>query len=122
MKAKRKTPPTKPQTRYEVRLKFWNDGEEEKALEGVFSTNSLRAARAEFRKKLSSLTPYDYLSQAVKDDILAAGHVVANGKFVRDTSHMAMLFIDRENANPRPPMYGFGQLPHGFSIQRFDPE
>ena len=122
MKAKRKTAYTKPKARYEVRLKFWKDGEEEKAIEGVFSTNSLRAARAEFRKKLSDLTPYDYLSQAVQDDIVATGHVVYNGKFVRDTNHMAMLFIDWENANPRPPMYGFGQLPHGFSIQRFDPE
>jgi hypothetical protein len=122
MKAKHKKAPAKPKARYEVRLKFWKDGEEKSALEGTFSTNSLRAARAEFRKKLSCLLPYDELSQAVQDDIIAAGHVVANGTFVRDTNRMAMLFIDWENANPRPPMYGFGQLPHGFSIQRFDPD
>ena len=122
MKAKHKKTPAKPKARYEVRLKFWKDGEEENMLEGKFSTNSLRMARAEFRKKLSCLLPYDELSQAVQDDIVASGHVVANGKFIRDANRMAMLFIDWENLNRRPPMYGFGQLPHGFSIQRFDPD
>ena len=35
------------QSRCTLLLKFWNDGDEEHALEGVFTTDSLRAARSE---------------------------------------------------------------------------
>ena len=109
-------------TRCEVLLKFWNEGEEESALEGRYSTDSLRAARMEFRRRLKSLLPYDKLRPAEKKGIMEAGYVVAKGWFVRDTNRFAMQLIDRDNPNPRPPMYAFTIVPNGFCIQRFDPE
>ena len=51
-------------------LKFWKEGAEKDALEGTMTTDSLRAARAEFRSKMRSLLPYDalptFLSEATR--------------------------------------------------------
>ena len=51
-------------------LKFWKEGAEKDALEGTMTTDSLRAARTEFRSKMRSLLPYDALSRELQKEIV----------------------------------------------------
>ena len=53
-----------------LKLKFWKEGAEEDALEGIMPTDSLRAARTEFRRKIRALLPYDALSRNMQRDIV----------------------------------------------------
>ena len=110
------------QSRCTLLLKFWNDGNEEHALEGVFTTDSLRAARSEFRKKLKQLLYGDKLRPEETKAIVEAGYVVAAGRFVNGTDRFAMMLRDQKNPVEHPPMYAFTIFENGFHLQRFDPE
>lgn len=110
------------QTRCAILLKFWNEGAEEQALEGVFKTDSLRAARAEFRKRLKGLLPCGKLRPEETKAIVESGYVVASGMFINGTNRFAMLLRDRKNPVENPPMYAFTIFENGFHLQRFDPK
>ena len=101
-------------------LKFWKEGAEKDALEGTMTTDSLRAARTEFRSKMRSLLPYDALSRELQKEIVECGYVVAAGHFVNDTDRFAMLLIDSERMVENPPMYAFTLGDNGFHVQRFN--
>ena len=110
------------QSRCTLLLKFWNEGAEEQALKGVFKTDSLRAARSEFRKKLKQLLYGDKLRPEETKAIVESGYVVASGMFINGTNRFAMLLRDRKNPVENPPMYAFTIFENGFHLQRFDPE
>ena len=103
-----------------LKLKFWKEGAEEDALEGIMTTDSLRAARTEFRRKMRALLPYDALSRNLQRDIVQCGYVVAAGHFVNDTDRFAMLLIDSEHMVENPPMFAFTLGGTGFHVQRIN--
>ncbi len=102
-----------------LKLKFWKEGSDEDAMEGVFTTDSLRAARTEFRRKMRALLPYDALSRDLQREIVKCGYVVAAGSFVNGTDRFAMLLIDQKHMVENPPMYAFTLYDNGHRIQLF---
>lgn len=103
-----------------LKLKFWKEGAEEDALEGIMTTDSLRAARTEFRRKMRALLPYDALSRNLQRDIVQCGYVVAAGHFVNDTDRFAMLLIDQKHLVENPTMVAFTLYDNGHRIQLFE--
>ena len=119
MQADAETAKTKP-TRFVLTFKFWKDGEETPSNECTMTTDSLRTARAEFRRQLRMLVHPAVIDAANMKRIVEAGYVVASGSFPFDyADRFAMVLKDALNPVEHPPMYAFEQEEDGWSMSRF---
>ena len=109
--------------RYRLMFKFWKDGEEKPSTESTFTTDFLRTARAEFRRRLRMLVYPAEIDASTMKQIVEAGYVAASGSFAMgDADRFAMFLVDTLKPAEHPPMYAFEQRNDGWHMHRFTPE
>lgn len=108
-------------SRFALVIKYWREDNPDFNTEATMTTDSLRAARNEFRSRLRDVLSPAEISREVMAEIVKAGYVVAAGPVDVLYDHFAMVLVDRKNGKQPLGMYAFDFNGDGWSIKYFTP-
>ena len=111
----------RPPERFVLRIKYWREGEKNSELDSTMSTNSLRAARNEFRRRLTDALGITLDRDDMKQIVEAGYVVVAGAERKYGYTRLAMCLSDLENFVKDPPMFAFSFAGDCWRMRRFDP-
>ena len=112
---------TEKKYRYALLIKLWKEGEETSASDSEMTTDSLRVARDEFRRRIRDfLSPCEISAEELRP-IVADGYVVAAGPITPFADHLALMLVDNENPRRYPPMNAFTFTGDGWRSERYVP-